>query len=69
MFISFPVSPDLGRHIKELILTGEKSVAPKGSFYCEKKSVTFENHVNFTCVLMKDILGIMYHVGALPWWL
>ena len=38
MFISFPVSPDLGRHIKELILTGEKSVAPKGSFYCEKKS-------------------------------
>lgn len=24
MFISFPVSPDLGRHIKELILTGEK---------------------------------------------
>ena len=27
----------------------------------KKKSVTFENHVNFTCILMKDILGIMYH--------
>ena len=37
MFISFPVSPDFGPHIKELILTGEKTVAPKGSFYCEKK--------------------------------
>ena len=37
MFISFPVSPDLGPQIKELILTGEKTVAPKGLFYCEKK--------------------------------
>ena len=37
MFISFPVSPDLGPQIKELILTGEKIVAPKGLFYCEKK--------------------------------
>lgn len=45
MFISFPVSPDLGPRIKELILTGEKTVAPKGLFYCEKKN---GNNLNST---------------------